>query len=353
MVLWLSRNRWLLAHATRMTIAGVSALALVYALGLSVELSAVITAVMVTQSNVGGSLKMAFEQFLGSLLGATSAAGVAFVITPDDALSYAAALAITLAPLSVVASRSPGYRIALITAAVVLLGRPGSEMNPLDLAGLRIFGVGLGCVVGLLVAVTIMPSRASRAIGGAAAELTGLIADQLDVLARGGPATQAELAALAARIRDSLTRLADFVEEASQEQRARLGKFPDGRRLLRTLRRLRHDVDMLRRAARGAGTDVLHEYVAPQWKCAAKAGASTMRSVAWTLEGHPVPAEPNTLAPAVSEYRVAVDGMRKAGLTQSLPTISLSRLFGMSFALEQFRRDLDDFIEVSKEFSVD
>lgn len=353
MVLWLSRNRWFMAHAIRMTIAGVAALALVYALGLSVELSAVITAVMVTQSNVGGSLKMAFEQFLGSLLGATFAAGVAFTITPDDAPSYAAALAITLAPLSVVASRSPGYRIALITAAVVLLGRPGSEMNPLDLAGLRIFGVGLGCVVGLVVALTILPSRASRAIGGTAAELTGLIADQLDVLATGGPATQAELAALAARIRDSLSRLAAFVDEASQEQRARLGKFPDGQRLLRTLRRIRHDVDMLRRAARGAGTDVLHEYVAPQWQRAARTGASTLRNVAEVLDGHPVPAQPNTFAPAVSDYRAALDEMRKADLTQSLPTVALSRLFGMGFALEQFRRDLDDFIDVSHEFSGD
>lgn len=351
MLLWPSRNRWMLAHAARMTIAGVSALGLVYALGLSVELSAVITAVMVTQSNVGGSLKMAFEQFLGSLLGAAFATGVAFTITPDDALTYAVALAITLAPLAIVASLSPGYRIALITAAVVLLGRPGIDMNPLDLAVARIFGVGLGCAVGMLVAVAIMPARASRSVGKTAAEVTRMMADQLDLLASGSATIQTDLGTLAGEIRENLSQLSALVGEAAQERRAGLSAFPDGQRLLRTLRRIRHDVDMLRRTSRGAGDDVLHEYVAQHWQWAAETGASTLRSVGRVLDGQPAPADVNMLAPAVREYRAAVEHMRKAGMTQSLSTDALSRLFGMGFTLEQLRRDLDDFIDISKEFT--
>lgn len=339
----------MLAHAARMTIAGIAALGLVHALGLSVELSAVITAVMVTQSNVGGSLKMAVEQFLGSLLGAGFAAAVAFVLQPEDALTYVAALAITLAPLSVVASLSPGYRIALITAAVVLLGRPGVEMNPLDLAVSRIFGVGLGCAVGLFVAVAIMPARASRSIGKTGAEVARLLARQLDALAAGGEASQADLGRLAGRVRESLRDLAEFVDQAGHEQRVRLGQLPDGQRLLRTLRRIRHDVDMLRRAARGGGSDLLHDHVAAPWRQAALCGAATLRRMARCLDNDPAPEATETLAEAVGAYRAAVDEMRGDGSAQSLTTEELGRIFNLGFALEQFRRDLDDGIEVSAE----
>src|SRR5690625_6592728 len=67
----------------RMTMAAVTAYALVYVLGLREGLWAVITAVIVAQSSVGGSLKVAFEQLVGSLFGAIYATGLMLLIAPE------------------------------------------------------------------------------------------------------------------------------------------------------------------------------------------------------------------------------------------------------------------------------
>src|SRR3546814_17771481 len=67
---WPTRYRGEMVHAARMTAATITAYVSVYALGLSEGLWAVITAIVVTQSSIGGSLKAAFDQFAGSLFGA-------------------------------------------------------------------------------------------------------------------------------------------------------------------------------------------------------------------------------------------------------------------------------------------
>jgi uncharacterized membrane protein YccC len=66
----LTRHRLKMVHAVRMTTASITAFLLDYSLGLSEGLWAVITAIVVTQSSVGSLLKMAFDQFAGSLLAA-------------------------------------------------------------------------------------------------------------------------------------------------------------------------------------------------------------------------------------------------------------------------------------------
>ena len=46
-----------------------------------------------------------------------------------------------------------------------------------------------------------------------------------------------------------------------------------------------------------------------------------------------------------------MDEIRRRELTRALPTDVVWRLFGTGFALEQFRRDLDDLVERTQEFS--
>ncbi|MRX51890.1 hypothetical protein GI374_15980 [Paracoccus sp. S-4012] len=196
---WLSRYRWMLPHSLRMTTASTAAYASSYALGLPEAVSATVTAIVVTQSNLGGSLRTAFEQIIGSMLGAVYAIMVVLAIRPGDAASVAAALAIALAPLSLMAARSPGFRIAPITAAIVLLGGAGLQLSPLNLAAHRILGIGLGCGIGLLVSVLVVPARASQSVIDTSARIVGLMAEQLQVLAAGGAACQEVLSSKAAK----------------------------------------------------------------------------------------------------------------------------------------------------------
>jgi uncharacterized membrane protein YccC len=340
-----------MVHAVRLTTAGVAAFILFRALGMPHALWAVITALLVTQSNVGGSLKAAGAQLVGSLFGAAYGAVIALVISPDDPLSSAAALVAALAPLTILAAFSAGFRIAPITAAIVLSGDTGSDMGLVGLAAGRILDVGLGCGVGLLVSVLVLPARASRLVLETAARMANLMAEQLEALASRGDTGRAELTPLAVRTRESLHRLGTLVEEAARERRSGFTDIPDGMPLLRTMLRLRRDVSMLRRAARGVGRDVQLEHVFDAWSCAAATGATTLRRIDQILSGRHVPEDRNALAQTVRGYRIAADGTRRVGLTASLPTAAVGRLFEVGFALEQFRRDLDDLVELSGEIA--
>jgi uncharacterized membrane protein YccC len=108
---WLSRNRSKLVQTLRMTASSLATFALAEALGLPQAFWAVITSLIVTQSNVGGSLKAALDRFTGSLLGAVYGGGVAFMIPHADGLATAAALVVAVAPLSFMAAYSAGFRI--------------------------------------------------------------------------------------------------------------------------------------------------------------------------------------------------------------------------------------------------
>lgn len=349
---WLSRFRWMFPHSVRMTTAGTAAFALAYALGLPEGVSATVTALVVTQSNLGGSLRTASEQIAGSMLGAAYALAVALAIRPADASSTMAALVVALAPLSLLAAHSPGFRIAPITAAILLLGGAGLRFTPVDLAAERIAGIGLGSGVGLLVSVLVLPARASRSVIDTSQRIVSLMARQLQALAAGGAACHEVLTATAADTREQLVRLASLVDDAAHERRARLAGVPDGQRLLRTLRRLRHDINMLRRAAREGGDDVVHECAAAPWQLAAESAAAALRAIADTLAGEQAPPAGAGLAAEVRNYRAALDGLCADGLGRSLPTTELGRLFGIGFALDQLRRDLDDLAEVADEIPV-
>src|SRR4051794_35134987 len=184
-----------------MTASSLVTFAFAQALGLPQGFWAVITALIVTQSNVGGSLKAAFDRFAGSLSGAVYGSAVAFVLPHDGALSSAVALVVAVAPLSVLAAFSAGFRVAPITAIIVLLSASGTTLGPLGFAADRILEVGLGCAVGLLVSVLVVPARASRAVLETAAQVAGLLAGQLEALAASGDQAQADLRALAVKTR--------------------------------------------------------------------------------------------------------------------------------------------------------
>src|SRR4051794_40511100 len=153
-----------LLQTLRMTVSSLAAFALAQALALPQGFWAVITALIVTQANVGGSLKAALDRFIGSVFGAVYGSAVAFAIPHEHGLSRAAALVVAVAPLSFMAALSAGFRVAPITAIIVLLGISGSTLGPFGFAVDRVLEVGLGCAVGLVVSVLIVPARASRLV---------------------------------------------------------------------------------------------------------------------------------------------------------------------------------------------
>lgn len=348
---WMVRNRSKLVHAVRMTASTLAAFVFAEALGLPQGFWAVITALIVTQSNVGGSLKAALDRFVGSLVGVVYGGVIAMLIPHTDGAARGVALLAAVAPLSYLAAMSAGFRIAPITAIIVLLGTAGASLGPLSFATDRVLEVGLGCIVGILVSLLVVPARASRSVLDTAAEVARLMADQLDTLAVADEATQATMSRLVVRTRQALTRLETLVGEAARERRSRLADTPDPDPLLRTLMRLRHDVVMLRRAVGEPRQDVADHDVCPDWTPVAVAGAATLRGLADALAAGLPPDRSTALADALAAYRNGIDRTRGERQTRHMPTDWLWRMFGTGFALEQFRRNLDDLVERTADFA--
>ncbi len=346
------RQRPRLTQAARMTVASLATFMLAEALGLPQGYWAVITALIVTQSSVGGSLKAALDRFLGSVIGACYGGAVAFAIPHHGGVSTVAALFVAVAPLTFAAAVSAGFRIAPITAIIVLLSTTGSTLGPLAFALDRIFEIGLGCVVGLAVSLLVAPARAARAVTGQAGRLARLLADQLAALARLDAEETPEVKALPPAVRRALARLETLAGEAARERRSRLSAAPDPDPLLRTLMRLRHDLVLLRRAISEADVDVLRVHLAGAWGEAAGAAADRLRGLADALaEGRRPTGDDAALTAAIAGYRDAIDGMRRRQVTRTLSTDAVGRIFWLAFSLEQMRRNLDDLAERAGDFA--
>src|SRR5262244_4226640 len=102
-----------LRFCIRVTVAAISALLIAQLFALPLHgLWVVLTATMVTQLSVGGSLRAGLEYILGTLGGALYAGIVGVLIAPANVLTQSAILAVTVAPLAFLAALNPNFRVA-------------------------------------------------------------------------------------------------------------------------------------------------------------------------------------------------------------------------------------------------
>src|SRR5262245_43828742 len=107
----LSRYRIQLRFCLRMTAAALLAFALAQVWNIPLHgLWAVLTAVVVTQVSVGGSLQATTEYVLGTIGGAVYAGAIGVLIPHTTALATAGVLALTIGPLAYAAAVNPIFR---------------------------------------------------------------------------------------------------------------------------------------------------------------------------------------------------------------------------------------------------
>ena len=138
------RRRLEIRHGIRIAAAGLVSYVIASALSLPQGYWAVFTAILVVQGSVGGSWKAAVDRLLGTLMGAAYGAVTASIIPHGDPVALGAALAAALIPLSLLAAFNPAYRVAPITAVILLLGSAGATEGPVRAAMLRTIEVALG-----------------------------------------------------------------------------------------------------------------------------------------------------------------------------------------------------------------
>lgn len=342
---WLTRHRTELRLSLRMTVAGLLSFALAQLFPVSQTYWAVLSAVIVTQSSLGGSLKATLDRFISTLGGAVWGVAVTYAVPHSSLASTALALGVALVPLSVVVAFRPNYRVAPITAVIVLLGHtaPGGVI---DTALDRVFEISLGGIVALAVALTVSPQRAQKALleaaGAALAPMAELAVAGLDGV--NGQVDQAAMTRLHDRIRTAIETATTAAAEAARERRSYMSDVPDLEPLARTLRRISHDLVIVARTLSSPLPEAVRGRLAEAASALGAALAGSMTALRAALTEGADPPAAGSLDTAFAGYVEAMSGLRRDGLTRALGDADVERVFGLYFGLEELRRNLDELI---------
>ena len=351
---WTAVQAWITGHPSefrlglRILIAGMIAFFVTdVVLGLPQSYWAVLTAVIVMQASLGGSIKASVDRIIGTLAGALWGVIVALTVPHGGSWLLATALTLALAPLALLVAFKPAYRIAPATAIIVLLGSSSQEAGPIVPALHRVLEIGIGSLVGLAVALLVLPARANRLLADQAAAVLGILALQIGQLpARlAGTADAAGWQQLGDRRRKAQDKAETLAEEAKRERRNRLTDTPDPEPLARTLRRLGTDMAQIGRASNAAWDAGLLDHLAAPAGAVVEATMGFLQACgnALTRRAAPPPIEP--VAAALDRFSAIVAGLRQDGTTRPLSGPTVERLFGLGFALDQLRRDAEDLAE--------
>ena len=337
-----SRRRLEILHGLRISAAGLASYAVAEVLRLPQGYWAVFTAVLVVQGSVGGSWKASTDRLLGTLLGAAYGTVVATAIPHGDAFTTGAALTVSLLPLSMLAAFKPAYRVAPITAIILLLGSTGATEGPVRAAMLRTLEVALGGICGMAVSLFLFPARAHMLLGELADKvlqrMSALFAELVAAITRA--AATESIRAKQDSVGAAQTELENIAAEAARERRNHLSEDVDPAPIARTLRRLRHDLVLIGRIVSEPvvkqPTPVFEEILGEF----SQTGVGQMRAIgrAFAARVPPAPLEP---------FETAIQKVL-AALQQIAPE---ERVIALRFSLQQFQENLQDLHQRAREFA--
>ncbi|MBD2747905.1 FUSC family protein [Microvirga sp. BT688] len=342
--------------ALRVTIAGVLAYAVTRFFDMPQGYWAVITAVVVMQASVGGSLKAAVERFSGTLAGAVYGAAIAAFIPHDTAVTLGISIIVALFPLALLAAVKPAFRVAPITSLIMLLPPTGQAIGPLASAIDRVLEITLGNVVGVLVAVFVLPARAHTLMTEAAAKVVSLNADLVSVFIdelTAGAAGRSALQKIHPQIRSALKKAEAAAEEAARERRTHLTEAPDPEPLIRTLYRVRHYLVMIGRAASSPLPAPVLDRLRPSLTMLHRATRALLLNLADALRHHTKPPDAEAFRGALDAFTRDADALRTDAIIRELPAQAFGQVFALGFAFEQFQKNLGDLLARTDELAAE
>lgn len=340
-----------LRQAIQTAVAVSATYGLVYLFDLPQGFWAVMTAILVTQANVGASLKLAGDRLLGSLVGVLVGGAVAVMLAGAHELRFAG-LIVTVLGLAFFAARRPSLRIACVTAAIVILGDP-SLGSPIASARNRMLEVTIGTLVAIATTLLVFPSRAGPAFAEQMRRSLVPLFDMLDKVlaaALGRPLDASATAALAARVRAAFADGESLAKETRMEVAGHLAELPDPEAVLRALRRMWHTEIMLLRAVSQPLPPMVIEKIGPAIEdLRSKLDELSARFTAPTAAS--APPDLSAAEVAFAEIEHAIEEMRARGEMRQLSMDEIIRLLAFDFALGQLRLNLRDLAEREAELS--
>ena len=352
--IWLIGHRTELGLSLRVTVSALATLAVSQLLHLRIPLWAVLTAVILTQLSVGGSLRATVDYFTGTVGAAIYAGAVGALVPVTNDTALYTGLAVALAPATLLATLNARFSAAPFTAVLVYLAPTITHVSPIESALERLFEVGVGGSIGLIVSLLVLPARAhDLAIDAAAHMLQRMARLQSGMFASfTEPSDHASLLHLQDSIGQDLVRLETVALEARQERAVRLTAEPDQAPLVRTMLRLRHDLVMIWRAALEPLPEPFRARLGPRLAQIGTAMADYLNGCAGALLSRRGPPPMDAVMAALDAYAAEMAALRQEGLTRGLPVHAAEHIFALGFALDQMRHHLRDLERCVTELSI-
>jgi hypothetical protein len=265
------------------------------------------------------------------VVGAAAALTREYLDAPEVVL-----LLLSVAPVALLAAISPSFRVAPVTAAIVLLANPGNA-SPISSAMHRVVEIALGTIIGIVVSITILPSRARQICFQRSAEMLQLLA-QLVMLHLQPPddVNQVTIERLNDQVLTELGKVGTAVQEARREHTTRVAVEPAPDRLVRTLRRLRSDVAFVGRVT--AADDLDWQRLGPVLNEVASALRAVFEALSDTLRHeHPEP-DLSNVDQAIAKLRISYD--ESADMS-----VASQDAVALLFVIDTLRRDLGDLTD--------
>ena len=342
---WLQTHHPQIQFGLRMTLAALASYAIGDLIGLSQVYWAVLSAVIVIQGSVGGSVKAGLNRLVGTIGGAAWGAIMSWLIVHNGPPSLTLALFAAVAPLALLTGFKTEYRIAPITAIIVLMGTAPPQATPLSSALERVLEITLGSAVAVAVALLIFPARAHALFVRSASTAIASMAEIVTMFAEScGEGVQRE--ALLKRqlgLNAEIAKMGAIASEAKIESSNRLTDDPDPEPFLRNLRRIRNDINMMARALVLPLPEASTGAFADELRAAFHALSAWLTSMSQSLKSGEEPPGLQAVQAAVEAFRVAISP--DAGKQE------MHRVFALLFAVEQALENLQDLSDRARELT--
>jgi uncharacterized membrane protein YccC len=333
-----------LRFCVRVTVAAISALLIAQFFALPLRgIWVVLTATVITQLSVGGSLGAGLEYLLGTLGGAVYGGFIGVLIPHKTELANIVVLALSVAPLAFLAALNPNFRVAPFSAVLVLLISDQLGEGPIQSAVTRLLEVALGGAVAVAVSLFVFPVRAHRlALEAAARVLDEMARDSPEILLgsfKGSSAT--DLQRIQDRIGSAVAELQSVVEEIERERPVAFTSAPDPGPLPRTLLRIRHDFVMIGRASSKSFPTRLAAELEPILNRLGQATSDYFRACALSLTRQDAAPPLGPLQATLDDCASGIAAARQSEAA-NLSASQLEYLFALGFALDQLQRNICD-----------
>jgi len=346
-------HRSQLRFCVRVTVAAILALLIAQFFTLPLHgLWVVLTATVVSQMSVGGSVRASVEYVVGTFGGAAYAGLIGLLIPHNAVASQAGVLAITIAPLAFAAALNANFRVAPFSAVLVLLISAQLGEGPIESAVIRLLEVALGGAVAVIVSLLVIPVSADRLVREAAAAALNEMANDVSAILAGlfQSVDRIEIAAMQNRIGSRVTALQDAVAEMESERPVTFTAVPDPGPLPRTLLRLRHDIVIMGRACAEQLPPQLGEEIRPRVDGVAETVSNYLRGCGRALTARRAAPPLDPVQAVLGAFTSDLAARRHDDLAQ-MSAGQLETIFALGFAFDQLQRDVTDLARCVRDWA--